>query len=40
MNSSPTKFHFHEETWNYDSGAHQWNVDNVVVRVPFPKGSW
>uniref|UniRef100_UPI00272E65DB RHS repeat-associated core domain-containing protein n=1 Tax=Frankia sp. Cj5 TaxID=2880978 RepID=UPI00272E65DB len=40
MGSSPTKFHYHEETWNFDKGANTWFVDNVVVRVPFPKGAW
>jgi hypothetical protein len=40
MGSRPTKFHYHEETWSFDEAAGSWNVDNVVVRVPFPKGSW
>ncbi|MFC8797611.1 polymorphic toxin-type HINT domain-containing protein [Promicromonospora sp. NPDC057138] len=40
MNSGPTKFHYHEESWAYDEAAGIWNVDNVVVRVPYPKGSW
>lgn len=40
MGSSPTKFHFHEETWSFDSGSNTWFVDNVLVRVPFPKGAW
>ncbi|EFC82513.1 RHS repeat domain-containing protein [Parafrankia sp. EUN1f] len=40
MGSSPTKFHYHEETWSFDPTAQIWNIDNVVVRVPFPKGSW
>ncbi|SHG80911.1 RHS repeat-associated core domain-containing protein [Streptoalloteichus hindustanus] len=39
MNSKPTKFHYHEETWRQDSSG-QFYVDNVQVRVPFPKGSW
>ncbi len=40
MGSSPTKFHFHEETWRFDAATNTWQVDNVVVRVPFPRGSW
>lgn len=40
MGSSPTGFHFHEETWNFDPGANTWLADNVLVRVPFPKGAW
>lgn len=40
MNSSPTKFHYHEETWSFDPGANAWQVDNLLVRVPFPKGAW
>jgi RHS repeat-associated protein len=40
MNSSPTKFHFHEETWTFDEAANTWTVDNVMVRVPYPKGAW
>jgi RHS repeat-associated protein len=40
MNSSPTKFHYHEETWRFDAVNNSWQVDNVLVRVPFPKGSW
>lgn len=40
MNSSPTKFHYHEETWSFDPVANAWNVENLLVRVPFPKGSW
>ncbi|NKE62563.1 RHS repeat-associated core domain-containing protein [Lentzea sp. PSKA42] len=39
MGSKPTKFHYHEETWRRDK-SNQWYVDNVQVRVPFPKGSW
>ncbi|QWC18003.1 RHS repeat-associated core domain-containing protein [Cellulomonas dongxiuzhuiae] len=38
--SSPTKFHFHEETWEFDEIAAVWNLHNVAVRVPFPKGAW
>lgn len=40
MGSSPTKFHFHEETWSFDDRAGVWNLQNIVVRVPFPKGAW
>jgi len=40
MGSSPTKLHFHEETWSFDSGSNTWFVDSVLVRVPFPKGAW
>lgn len=40
MNSPPTKFHFHEETWSFESGSNTWFVDNVLVRVPLPKGAW
>jgi hypothetical protein len=40
MGSSPTKFHFHEETWDFDGGTGVWNVQNTVARVPYPKGSW
>lgn len=40
MNSSPTKFHYHEETWSFDPSANAWQVDNLLVRVPFPKGAW
>ena len=34
MNSSPTKFHFHEETWSFDSSTNTWNIANVIQRVP------
>lgn len=37
MNSGPTKHHYHEETWTYDPVNNVMNVDNSVVRVPFPK---
>lgn len=37
MNSSSTKFHFHQETWTYDPVANTWHVDNVVQRVPLKK---
>lgn len=32
--------HFHEETWSFDDGAGVWNLQNIVVQVPFPKGAW
>lgn len=34
MNSKPTKFHFHVETWTSISPANEWIVDNTMVRVP------
>jgi hypothetical protein len=34
MNSKPTKFHFHMETWTFISPANEWIVDNTMVRVP------
>jgi hypothetical protein len=37
MNSSPTKFHYHQETWTYDPATNNWHVDNVVQRVPGKK---
>ncbi len=37
MESSPTKHHFHEESWTYDEDSHTMNVDNIVKRVPLPK---
>ncbi len=37
MNSSPTKHHYHEETWRLNSETGAMDVDNVVVRVPYPK---
>ncbi|CAD6871882.1 RHS repeat domain-containing protein [Methylomonas fluvii] len=37
MNSTPTKHHYHEETWTFDSVSNVMNVDNKVVRVPLPK---
>ena len=40
MSSRPTKFHYHEETWTPDESGESWHVDNRIVRVPFPKGSW
>lgn len=34
INSSPTKHHYHEETWCFDKVNNCMNVENVVVRVP------
>ncbi|MGW8702717.1 RHS repeat domain-containing protein, partial [Streptomyces eurythermus] len=34
MNSKPTKFHFHMETWTFESPTNTWIVDNTMVRVP------
>lgn len=34
MNSKPTRFHFHQETWTYISPSNTWIVDNTMVRVP------
>ncbi|MFD0317807.1 putative T7SS-secreted protein [Streptomyces flavalbus] len=34
MNSKPTKFHFHMETWTFISPSNTWIVDNTMVRVP------
>ncbi|MFC9677519.1 putative T7SS-secreted protein [Streptomyces sp. NPDC056949] len=34
MNSKPTKFHFHMETWTFVSPTNTWIVDNTMVRVP------
>ncbi len=39
MGSKPTEFHYHEEIWRRNK-SNQWYVDNVVIRVPCPKGSW
>lgn len=33
MNSSPNKFHYHEETWTHDPVTNTMNVDNVLRRV-------
>ena len=38
MGSVPTKFHFHDETPNFDSGSNTWFVENVLVRVPSRRG--
>ncbi|WP_368905004.1 WXG100 family type VII secretion target [Bacillus wiedmannii] len=37
MNSKPSKFHYHEETWTYDPVNNVMNVDNTLVRVPYKK---
>lgn len=34
MKSSPTKHHYHEETWSYAPVNHLVIVYNTVVRVP------
>jgi RHS repeat-associated protein len=34
MNSKPTRFHFHKETWTFISPTNTWIVDNTMVRVP------
>lgn len=34
MNSKPTKFHFHKESWTFISPSNTWIVDNTMVRVP------
>ncbi|MFC1416547.1 DUF6531 domain-containing protein [Streptacidiphilus cavernicola] len=34
MNSKPTKFHFHMETWDFVSPSNEWIVGNTMVRVP------
>ncbi|MFJ9523361.1 DUF6531 domain-containing protein [Kitasatospora sp. NPDC101801] len=34
MNSKPTKFHFHMETWSWVSPSNTWYVSNTMVRVP------
>jgi RHS repeat-associated protein len=34
MNSKPTKFHFHLETWDWNSVTNVWTVRNVMQRVP------
>ncbi|MEU9194237.1 putative T7SS-secreted protein [Streptomyces hundungensis] len=34
MNSKPTKFHFHMETWTFEAPTNTWFVDNTMVRVP------
>lgn len=37
LNSKPSKFHYHEETWTYDPVNNVMNVDNTLVRVPYKK---
>ncbi len=37
MGSSPNKFHYHEETWSHDPVKNQWNIKNVLKRVPLKK---
>lgn len=34
MNSSPTKHHYHEETWLYDAVTDTMEVGNTIKRVP------
>ncbi|MFG3142191.1 RHS repeat-associated core domain-containing protein [Streptomyces sp. NPDC048211] len=34
MNSKPTKFHFHMETWDWNSVTNEWTVGNTMQRVP------
>ncbi|MFC8618599.1 RHS repeat-associated core domain-containing protein [Micromonospora purpureochromogenes] len=34
MNSKPTKFHYHEETWDFRVPDNTWLVANNIVRVP------
>lgn len=34
MNSKPTKFHYHEETWDFRAPDNTWTVANNMVRVP------
>jgi hypothetical protein len=34
MNSKPTKFHFHMETWDWNSVTNTWTVGNTMQRVP------
>jgi hypothetical protein len=37
MESSPTKHHNHEETWQYDAATDTMTVTNTQVRVPLKK---
>jgi hypothetical protein len=37
MKNSPTKHHYHEETWKYNPVTNRVDVSNTVVRVPLPK---
>ncbi|MEV4559844.1 RHS repeat-associated core domain-containing protein [Kitasatospora sp. NPDC049285] len=34
MNSKPTKFHFHMETWDWHAPSNTWVIGNTMVRVP------
>lgn len=34
MNSKPTKFHYHEETWDWQAPNNEWTVSNTKIRVP------
>lgn len=34
MNSKPTKFHFHMETWDWNSVTNHWAIGNTSQRVP------
>ncbi|MDX2602880.1 polymorphic toxin-type HINT domain-containing protein [Streptomyces caniscabiei] len=34
MNSKPTKFHYHMETWDWNSVNNTWTVSNTMQRVP------
>ncbi|WP_106976953.1 polymorphic toxin-type HINT domain-containing protein [Streptomyces sp. NRRL S-920] len=34
MNSKPTKFHYHMETWDWNSVTNTWTVGNTMQRVP------
>ncbi|MEU4210383.1 putative T7SS-secreted protein [Streptomyces sp. NPDC026206] len=34
MNSKPTKFHFHMETWDFVAPSNEWIVGNTMARVP------
>jgi RHS repeat-associated protein len=37
MNSKLTKFHYHEESWSFESPSNTWTVKNTMVRVPILK---
>ena len=34
INSSPTKFHYHEEIWDFYSPTNTWTIENTIIRVP------
>ena len=34
LNSSPTRFHYHEEIWDFYSPSNTWAIENTIVRVP------